>query len=230
MSLSNQSSESNPSKRFFQWKAGSGKLVYWDGEAKQEKAVKRPFKFAVLDELHTVSGFSEQENTGIWANEVKNLGEENIVVRAGAKELASGKYSEIKDSVKAKGGKYTKSVYIATELDGLLSIANIKFSGAAFGAWMDFSKLGSIYGNWTIIEEATKEGKKGATKFLMPKFSPELMDDAERAAAVELDKQLQSFLASKRTAPVQEEKTTDTIVTADDFEEDKPIDLSSIPF
>lgn len=244
MSLSNQTTTTNPAKRFMKWKGISGDLVYWDSENKKEITVKRPFKFAVLDELSCISGFSESDNQNIYSNEVKSTATEKITVKVGGGTLMDGLYVDIKDRVKSKGGKYTKSVYIGTDIDGVLSIANIKFSGAGFSSWIDFTKQGSIYNNWTVFTNDTTEGKKGATVFQMPVFTAELMGDDDRTKAIDLDKELQKYLETKTQshAPDRTELTDDEQITHDNVKQmftkdvvledidDKPIDLSEIPF
>lgn len=239
MSLSNQTQVNNPTKRFFKWKAGDGELTYWDSEVNEEITVERPFKFIVLDELSCVTGYYEPDNAGIYSNEVSNLAEQTITVRTKVGILGDGLYKDIKDVVKGKGGKYTRSLYIATYIDNVLSIANIKLAGAAFGAWLDFTKQGSIYKNWTIIDTHTLEGKKGATKFKMPVFVPELMEDVDRDEAIELDKELQEYLKAYRISARRDvgDKLAQTDVMAhmslEDMISDDPddkIDLSQIPF
>jgi len=236
MSLSRPTATTSPAKLYLKWKGITGVLYYYNKESDKEVEIERPFKFVVLDELHSVSGFSEQDNSGIYSNEVRVIGEElHIMTRAG--ELLRGPYTQIKDSIKAKGGKYTKSIYLATEIDGETIIANLKLSGAAGGAWMDFTRENKGYTDTEVtIEEKALEGKKGATVFQMPIFKVSEMSYEVRDTATELDKELQTYLDQKLGEKAEADrpmKQSDVFKSLDIEPNDVPegeIDLSSIPF
>jgi len=115
MSFSNPTLE-NPCKKFIDFKSDEKQFVYWDkelGESGERVIVHTPIYFIVLDELTTITGYYEEGNCGIYSNEIHRISDEQLKVRTFKKggPFITGLYDAIKDSVKAIGGKYTKSVY-----------------------------------------------------------------------------------------------------------------------
>ena len=140
MSRTNQTeSLPNPTTRWFEWSGGSGCVTYYDKEAEKKQEVPFPFKFLVLDQLATVSGFHEASESGIIANEVRRTPDEDLVVKTHkGLTLARGRWSEIKSQVKEQGGGFTASVYIAYEDQGQWKLGNIRLRGSGLSAWLDF--------------------------------------------------------------------------------------------
>ena len=56
---------SNPTAKFLEWKSEQKKFAYYDKEQKQNVFVDLPLTFLVLEEYHTVRGFSDSDQTGI---------------------------------------------------------------------------------------------------------------------------------------------------------------------
>jgi hypothetical protein len=205
MSRSNPIDEvKNPSKRFYEWNGESACFKYYDKEKEEKVEVPLPFTFMVLDQLSTVKGWNDASESGIFSNEVRNLKKEVINVRAfKGGNIASGLYAEIKDRVKAEGGKFTSSVYIAVKNeDGKLEIANLQLSGAAVNAWMDFKKrVESIYSGAVTVKGFT-EGKKGSVTFKMPEFKQVKITPETDAEAKVLDEKLQGYFKVYFSTPV----------------------------
>ena len=114
MSLSNPITSQNPATRFIQFKGDSGKWSYFDkskGENGENVEIKLPIYFIILDELSTIKGWSDQYQSGIYSNEIHNLGEQLTVKTFKGGAMIKGWYQDIKNDVKALGGKYTKSIY-----------------------------------------------------------------------------------------------------------------------
>ena len=133
----------NPAKRFFEWSGGKGELSYYDKEKQERFTLPLPFDFLVLDELATITGWSDQDESRYWSNEVRSVAKEELNVRTvkGTKEV--GLYKDL-TQVRSKGAKYAQSVYIAYRdsnggIDQLV-IGNIKMSGVALTAWIEFKK------------------------------------------------------------------------------------------
>ena len=197
MSRSNPVDEvKNPSKRFYEWNGSRGCFSYYDKKEEKNIDVKAPFTFLVLDQLSTVKGWNDSSESGIYSNEVRNLKKEILTVKAfKGGQIAQGFYSEIKDRVKAEGGKFTSSIYIAVKNpeSGELEIANLQLSGAAVNGWMDFKKdAESLYDGAVTVSDFT-EGKKGSITFKVPVFKMIKVSPTTDAAAKELDKTLQSY-------------------------------------
>lgn len=196
----------NPAKMFISWNGASdGGYFYYDvktGEKKEGKDVyeKRkielPVTFLALDMLHTIKGFSDADQKQFWSNEVKDLRVEKLNVRLGKNTTELGLYSEIKDKLAKKGADYTQSVYVAIkDADEKLIIANVNMKGAALSAWIEFRQAvkEEIHKN-AITIKTTKEGKKGAVKYLMPVFQLVKISEETAKTAFTLDTELQAYL------------------------------------
>jgi hypothetical protein len=232
MSRSNQEETSvNPAKRWFRWSGKDGSITYYDKEKKENVPVKMPFTFLLLDELTTISGYSESEEKGIYSNEVKFTNSEKLNVRCGKNTMEVGLYADIKDAVKAKGGKYSRSCYIAFKDDsGSLEIGNFLMTGSSLSGgdhkadgakdkikldgWMDFMNANkkTVYSNAVKMEADTRICKKGSNAYHIPKFSLVNIGEESNVLAAALDNDLQAFLAVylKKDNTREETPTTPT--------------------
>jgi hypothetical protein len=196
MSFSQPTKVENPALHFYEWR--NGQLSRYDKEKKENVIVKLPFSFGVLDELSTSTGFHEPSNSGIFSNEVKKLDSQILRVRAfKGGDIATGKYIDIKDKVKANGGRYTRSIYIAEKTAEKIGsgyvISNIKFTGAAFSAWLDFTRAHNVE-QGTVTLTGSVEGKKGATIYQIPTFEYGELTHDQITAFTALDQDLQKYL------------------------------------
>lgn len=236
MSLSNPT-QSTPAQRFFKWAGGDGNVVWWDKDAEKQLAVPLPFRFIVLDELSTLAGYSEKDQSGIWANEVRNIKGDVLVARTRAGVIGEGTYENLFEA-KARGAKYARSIYIAYQdaTDPTTwVIGNLKVAGAAVGAWFDFRRKINVEEFGVILSGSTVE-KKGATTFHVPDFGSFEIEATDMEVAVELDRQLQDYLAKSLTSrpggTTEEQRLVEGAqalreeLTADGEE----LDLSQIPF
>lgn len=224
MSRSNPT-PTNPAKRFFSWKGSTGKLVYWDKEKEAEVEVKLPFSFFVLDQLATVTGFCEPDGSSYWSNEVRSVAKEELTVRTSNGTKAIGLYKDLAD-VRSKGAKYAKSIYIAymDTQNGELTIGNIKASGAALTAWIEFSNNHIVMNGKVSITGSTQE-KKGATTYFVPTFEWSHSEKEEDEIAITLDKELQIYLSQYLTVAQFDRANQEPVHT----DEDMPSDLDE-PF
>lgn len=212
---------SNPAKRFLEWKSNDKCFSYYDKEKKENVKVELPFKFLVLDQLHTVSGWNDATQSGIYSNEVKFISKQVMTVKPfKGNEIAKGLYADIKEKIKNAGGHYVKSIYIMLE-DGTL--ANIQLKGSAVQQWGEFTNksLSRLPEEWVVVDKAV-EGKKGAVKFTTPgfKFDCSLSDtEASQADVVfdELETYLKAYLI-KEEAPVEVDDLSGNSPEADDLD------------
>lgn len=230
MSRSNPT-PSAPVHKYMTWAGGSGELQWYDKEAQKRVKVPLPFRFLYLDQLVTITGFSDSDKSGIWSNEVRSI-KDQLVVKTSSGTIATGSYESLKDHLKAQGGKYACSVYIAYQEasgeDAEWVIGNIKFSGAGLGAWFDFRKRHNLEeGAIRITGSATD--KKGATTFHIPVIQAAEATSTEDDLAKELDTQVQQYLKTYLAQRKEAEVVTEEDIT-EDLDVDKPIDLSEIPF
>lgn len=215
----------NPCKRWFEWNGEKGNLRFYDKEAQQNIEVDLPFQFVLLDRLLTITGWHNNSEAGIFSNEIRDTRSETLLVKSfKMKEpIAEGFYGDIKDKVKANGGKFTINAYIAfTDESGLLALGSFRMHGAAMSAWIEFENDKIVRPNLYkkgIKIASTSHGEKGSGKNKIVWEAPvfEIVDvpEAVNTDATELDSgKLQPYLKNyfKRSRveqadepPIQEE-------------------------
>jgi len=206
MSRSNNSELTNPAIAFFDWNGDKGHFRYWDKEAiveGQEKPGKNidvmlPFAFMALDSLSTIKGYSDEDKSGFWSNEVRNVKTDEMIVRTKKGICAKGIYEKVIVDRSCNGAKYCQSVYIAyrTAKDKPMVIANIQFTGAALSAWIDFRKKNKNIFEGAIIVKGCVQGQKGKVIYQMPVFQKLGVTPQSEKDAIELDKELQKYLSA----------------------------------
>ena len=156
MSRSNNTEIINPSTKFLKWDGENGGFKYWDKEKEKNISIPFPFTFLVLDILVTIGGYSNDDKSGFWANEVRRIAKDELTVRTAKGVQAKGLYNDIKNDPNLNGAKFCQSVYIAMYDDNKeLVIANIQLTGAALSAWFDFKKKTKVYEKAVHISEFT---------------------------------------------------------------------------
>lgn len=160
----------NPTEKYLKWKSNDKSFTYWDKTQETEVTVSLPFKFVFLQHYHTVKGWHDSSSSAIYANEVYQIGNQEMNVRAyKGGDIASGIYKDIKGKVNSSGGVYHRSIYVMLE-DG--TVANLSIKGAVVKEWSDFYDFSknTIDNKWVEINEAIDQ-KKGSVKYSTPKFS-----------------------------------------------------------
>lgn len=198
MSRTNQTDKPrNPAQKFLRWKQADKCWSYWDKDAEERRKIPANTPFIVLDILSTATGFNDSKNCGIWANEVRNVGD-ILEVKDKDGAVASGPWRKIKEKVHY--AKFAASVYAFAKINGTPELVNFQLSGCALGPWIDFRNdfKGNVMQDGVVISvTGTKAGKKGSVTFNSPVFevvsneiSPESEDQANH-----MDEELQSFLS-----------------------------------
>lgn len=206
----------NPATRWFQWDGAKGLVRYYDKEASNPAAktgqgrnveLALPFHFVLLDELSSVRGWSESLGSGIYANEIRDVKSDVLIVKAfkGApRPIAEGVYSAIRDRVKAAGAHFVTNCYIGYKLGERLILASLQFKGAALSAWMEFKRScpTSLINGRSIPDYYSKaititgsgSGRKGAIVYKFPTFTLKELSAETNAEAMRLDEILQGYL------------------------------------
>ena len=160
----------SPISKYLEWKSNDKCFSYYDKEKKENIKVQIPLEFIVLEEYHTVKGFSDSDQTGIYSNEVLQISAEEMEVKTfKGRVIAKGIYNEIKQTVNSAGGTYHKSMYIITKDNELL---NLSFKGAVVGKWSKFTEKGQfkrLKSEWVKIE-TVEDHKKGMVSYSTPNF------------------------------------------------------------
>ena len=180
-------SSNNPTKRYLDWKSNNKSFEYYDKEAKEKVSVELPLKFVFLQHYHTVKGWHDASQSGIYSNEVFYIGSEEMNVKSfKGGPIASGLYKDIKVDLMNAGAKYHRSVYVMLE-DG--TIANISMKGAVVKEWSDFIDVNKSLVDTKWVEvSSTKDQKKGSIKYSTPEFklggdlNPNDIKNADRSA------------------------------------------------
>lgn len=225
MSTSNRRSafatpQSNPATKFIDWKSNDKCFSYYDKEEQKNVSIPLPFKFLVLDELHTIKGWNDANSSAIYSNEVKFISKEVMNVKPfKGNEIAKGLYKDIKEKIVSAGGHYVKSVYIMLE-DGTL--ANLQLKGSAVQKWGEFTQKtrNRLPDEWVQVATAL-EGKKGAVKFNTPEFTffKSLSED-EANLADEAFNTLETYLKAYlvKAEPIIEDEVLGNDADGDDLE------------
>jgi hypothetical protein len=183
----------NPAQHFFQWAGSRGKLEWYDKTNQKRVEVRMPFEFLVLDELATMTGYSKLDASPYFANEVRNTTKEPFTVKTtkGVKQV--GLYKDLAD-VRAKGAKYAKSVYIAhKDATGEYVVGNIKMSGSALTAWIEFGRNHVVQHGKIILKPGAKLTAPTGD-YYPPVFEWVHSSSDEDSTAQKLDKGLQEYL------------------------------------
>lgn len=164
-----KSKSSNPTAKFMEWKSLDKNFSYYDKSAEENVKVGLPLKFVFLQHYHTVKGWNDASQSGIYSNEVYYIGSEPMTVRAfKGGVIAEGLYKDIKPAIDNAGGKYHRSVYVMLE-DG--SIANLSFKGAVVREWSEFMKhSGNLVDAQWIESNDAVDHKKGSINYSTPNF------------------------------------------------------------
>ncbi|RDH76361.1 hypothetical protein DVS77_21645 [Mycolicibacterium moriokaense] len=250
MSFSNPTI-TNPAKKFFKWKGGPGEIVWYDRDNEKELKVSlinddgtyvKPFRFILLDELTTIKGYDDTSESGIWSNEVRSLKKDVLNVKSKGGDIVSGTYEVIKDTIKAKGGKFARSLYIAYQEpdgeDSIWEVGNLNLAGGSVGEWFEFRKKSDLQVEGAVITGIHKVKKKGGIEFFVPVFETWQFKPSDIDAGKELDQKVQKYLETYLAGRGEDkwrdqvetqglDKPEDTVLEDID---DKPIDLSEIPF
>jgi len=159
-----------------------------------------------------VERFNDAEKASYYSNEVRFMDREQIMVKCKRKLVAKGLYESVIDNKNCRGAKYCKSVYVAYKgADGKLEICNVQMVGSAVSAWIDFRNKNKSLNGYGVSVQSAVQKTKGATTYYEPVFRlTKALDKAILDQAVELDKQLQTYL--KAYFSLKSQEVNDSIV------------------
>lgn len=204
----------SPCERYFEWNGEKGIFKYYDKESKKNVEVSLPFSFLVLDDkMSTIKGWSDEDQSGIWSNEIKDLKNGIITVRTKKGVRATGTYADIKGKV--NGADYVKSLYIAfINSEKKMTIGNLALKGASLNAWIEFASATKDLYNGIVKVDSSIEGKKGKVIYQMPDFKMSPITEKAEALANELDRTLQDYFKVYFTSTQSTEDLTEEMIDA----------------
>lgn len=218
----------NPAKFFIRVKSGA--LSYYNKEEGENVTVPTPFEFIVLDQLATIKGWSDTDESGFWSNEVKSVGRDTLNVRTSSGLKGSGIWKDIKTEPALAGSKYHASIYVAAKGRDGLEISNLALTGAALNSWIEFTKKADLRKVKVILSDWA-DAKKGSVSYKTPVFTAVPMPDEEREEAVVLAKELKAYHDEYfNYTPVAQNTSMDLKDVVIEDIDDGPVDLSEIPF
>lgn len=225
------SSEAKPFKKYIKFNAGKEKnyFSYWDKNEKQEIQIVGPIKLIVLDVLSTVIGYSKKYNTGVFANEVKDLKTSplflNIKLNDVKTTIMSGLYFDMEDKIVASGLKLANSVYSFVEFEnGNKELVHFSLSGAAM---FKFNTSEITPGDIIIFDRGQELIKKGGISYFPPNIvkipkDPEFLQEAQESIE-KLTIYLNSYFKNNDQPTQPEVKTTQPEIETE-------IDKANLPF
>ena len=207
----------NPAKKFLSWKSDDKCFSYYDKQKEQNVKVELPLNIVILEHYHTVKGWHDKSESGIYSNEVFAIGSDELEVKAFKGGLiAKGLYKEIKGQIKDAGAHYSRSIYAVTND---LEIINISLKGSGVSAYSDFIQDfgdNNFDKHWVKISGA-KELKKGKVTYSVPVFEKgaKIKDKSKLMPfAEELQEYMLEYL--NETPPNRERSAVDSYESEDD--------------
>jgi hypothetical protein len=184
----------NPTSKYLEWKSNDKSFSYYDKAAGKNVKVELPLKFLFLQNYHTVKGWNDASESGIYSNEVFYIGSEPMTVRSfKGGVIAEGLYKDIKPVIINAGGKYNRSIYVMLE-DG--TVANISLKGSAVRQWSDFMESNKgVVDNQFIEVLTSNDEKKGSIKYSTPNFTMgSALTKTQSSKADDVTAELKSYL------------------------------------
>jgi hypothetical protein len=228
-----EAKNANPATKFLEWKSNEKCFEFYDKENKEKVLVDLPLKIAFLEHYHTVKGFHEPTQTGIYSNEVYSIGYEEMTIKTfKGLEIFEGIYKAGKDKIKKAGANYHRSIYGVFE-NG--DIVNIALKGSSIGGikpekakdgkhhngYSDFVKNNEhdFEKKWIVIDKVA-EGKSGSITYSIPVFSmTEDFSEDEDLMVISAARELQEFVNSRKDAKTvsAEEQQEPELIGKDDY-------------
>jgi len=191
MSLSNPNQSESPIEMYISWKGADAHFEAYDKAIEEKVDLGKAIGFVVLDMKSTVVGFTNNDEP-IRCNICKQG--EVMKVTALSEVIAEGRWADIKEKVKGKGGKYCLYLYVMLiTAKNEKRLAVLKIFGSGFGNWIDLKHRD---GDGRIIKAAAnaQAQKKGNVTFYSPTYSYSTKENKEAyQKAIEMDKELQGY-------------------------------------
>lgn len=225
---------SNPAKKFISLSGKSGKFGYYDKVNAQTIELEYPITFLPLDVLATIKGYNKPEQTGFYSNEIHNTNSEILKVKLFNKgDFAEGLYSDIKDKIKANGGKYCSSVYaMMYNENGEPELVNFQLIGAALTPFIEYTKSVKDIYKKAIQVTGSNPSEEGGIEYFIPVFAEKDVSPETSAKADELDIKLQEFLEQYKSGITGSElpKEDEIDESTNPANSEIPKDESDVPF
>lgn len=165
----------NPSQYYLEWNSEQSAFCYWDKESETRQPMKLPFRFLALKFANSVAGFDDSRQQGIYSNEVIDTRTEPLHVQYRRKDpadyaetIAQGLYGHIKNTVKASGGHFARSIY-AMSPKGV--IINIRIKGSQIIQFGAIEKYGKRWQDEWIVVGSAETREFDSKPYTVPVFT-----------------------------------------------------------
>lgn len=175
------------------WKSG----VFKDGDREYDQ-----LSFHLLDERVKMSGYSDEDKSGIWSNEQSKRLAEPFTVRTSKGVKADGMYADIKGKV--AGMKFCKVLYVCAYMPDP-TLVKIELTGSSLAGWSKFAEGIDPYQTGTNFIGKSKPMKKGVVEYYEPIF--ETFQNKDMDVARDMDRKLQNYFSP--TQEIVEESVED---------------------
>jgi hypothetical protein len=187
--LDERTTVESPTKTRIEWSSSESSFCYYQKSAnegeKGETIKVENMTFIPVHLAFRIGGFSDSESSYLYSNTVDDLKTQKMSVKyAKTKKLiASGLYSEIKETVKANDGKFQAVLYSVITHVGSKKLDNpryveVIFSGSASAGLSNSSEsIFNLIGK-TVKHTGSTQEKKGGIKYNAPTFETKIIDRA----------------------------------------------------
>lgn len=187
----------SPMTLYFDYKGDKGVFSRWDAASNQTVTLDE-LKVVLLDSRSCITGWSDDNNSKIYSNLVKQLNEEDFSVRAKTSELVKGKYADIKDQIEKVGGKFTTSLFVLALIGDVWTPTVIHLHSTALFNWGEYTKevgMKKIYNQVMTVKRAAEKKKKGKIEWYPLDVTAEAITEEVAAQADKFnDDRLQPYL------------------------------------
>jgi hypothetical protein len=189
----------NPSEVNIEWAGDRDDgFFYYYNKDESRKIQLNALRFVALGERVGITGYSQDMKTGLYSNEVQSTDNQILTVKyfkdGKSHELLQGKYKDIKEQARAKGGKFTAFVYaMILDCDEIQTgtIVKILMSGACTSPWIQLKKDGKAEDAVKVV--GYSDEANGGIKFRAPKFEADTLDETEDSESEEAYKKVVEY-------------------------------------
>lgn len=187
--LDERTSVESPTKTRIEWSSSEASFCYYQKSAnegeKGETIKVENITFIPVQLAFRIGGFSDSEGSYLYSNTVTDLKTQKLSVKYAKtkKIVASGLYSEIKDTVKANDGKFQAVLYSVITHVGSKQLENPRYVEVIFSGSASAGLSNSSESIFQLIGKAVKhtgstQEKKGGIKYNAPTFETKILDMA----------------------------------------------------
>jgi hypothetical protein len=185
--LDERTSVESPTKTRIEWSSSEASFCYYQKSAnegeKGETVKVDNITFIPVQLAFRIGGFSDSEGSYLYSNTVIDLKTQKLSVKYAKtkKPIASGLYSEIKETVKANSGKFQAVLYSVITHVGDNQLENphyveVIFSGSASAGLSNSNEsIFQLIGK-TVKHTGSTQEKKGGIKYNAPTFETNILE------------------------------------------------------